>query len=137
MEKILSYYKKYRQIIHYLIAGGLTTAVSLSVYYLLVLTVLDPQSGVQLQVANIVSWVVAVTFAYYVNRKYVFESRSDQVVREAAAFYVARLGTLFMDMLIMFVFVTKLGMNDKLIKLVVQVVVTVANYILSKLMVFR
>ena len=41
MEKILSYYKKYRQIIHYLIAGGLTTAVSLSVYYLLVLTVLD------------------------------------------------------------------------------------------------
>ncbi|MFG6331772.1 MAG: GtrA family protein [Lachnospiraceae bacterium] len=137
MEKILSYYKKYRQIIHYLIAGGLTTAVSLSVYYLLVLTVLDPQSGVQLQAANIVSWVVAVTFAYYVNRKYVFESRSDQVVREAAAFYVARLGTLFMDMLIMFVFVTKLGMNDKLIKLVVQVVVTVANYILSKLMVFR
>ncbi len=137
MEKILSYYKKYRQIIHYLIAGGLTTAVSLSVYYLLVLTVLDPQSGVQLQTANIVSWVVAVTFAYYVNRKYVFESRSDQVVREAAAFYVARLGTLLMDMLIMFVFVTKLGMNDKLIKLVVQVVVTVANYILSKLMVFR
>lgn len=137
MEKILSYYKKYQQIIHYLIAGGLTTAVSLSVYYLLVLTVLDPQSGVQLQAANIVSWVVAVTFAYYVNRKYVFESRSDQVVREAAAFYVARLGTLFMDMLIMFVFVTKLGMNDKLIKLVVQVVVTVANYILSKLMVFR
>ncbi len=137
MEKILSYYKKYRQIIHYLIAGGLTTAVSLSVYYLLVLTVLDPQSGVQLQAANIVSWVVAVTFAYYVNRKYVFESRSDQVVREAAAFYVARLGTLFMDMLIMFVFVTKLGMNDKLIKLVVQVGVTVANYILSKLMVFR
>lgn len=137
MEKILSYYKKYRQIIHYLIAGGLTTAVSLSVYYLLVLTVLDPQSGVQLQAANIVSWVVAVTFAYYVNRKYVFESRSDQVVREATAFYVARLGTLFMDMLIMFVFVTKLGMNDKLIKLVVQVVVTVANYILSKLMVFR
>ena len=137
MEKILLYYKKYRQIIHYLIAGGLTTAVSLSVYYLLVLTVLDPQSGVQLQAANIVSWVVAVTFAYYVNRKYVFESRSDQVFREAAAFYVARLGTLFMDMLIMFVFVTKLGMNDKLIKLVVQVVVTVANYILSKLMVFR
>ena len=136
MEKILSYYKKYRQIIHYLIAGGLTTAVSLSVYYLLVLTVLDPQSGVQLQAANIVSWVVAVTFAYYVNRKYVFESRSDQVVREATA-YAARLGTLFMDMLIMFVFVTKLGMNDKLIKLVVQVVVTVANYILSKLMVFR
>jgi len=42
-----------------------------------------------------------------------------------------------MDMAIMFVMVTLCGLNDKLAKLVVQVIVTVANYIFSKLFVFR
>ena len=56
---------------------------------------------------------------------------------EAISFFVARIGTLLMDMGIMFVFVTCLHFNDKIMKLVVQVVVTVANYIFSKLFVFK
>lgn len=55
---------------------------------------------------------------------------------EAARFYMSRVGTLLLDMLIMFVTVTLLGMNDKLAKLLVQVVVTVLNYIFSKFLVF-
>ena len=53
------------------------------------------------------------------------------------SFFTARVGTLLMDMGIMFVFVTLLGFNDKIIKLVVQVVVTVANYVFSKFFVFK
>ena len=49
---------------------------------------------------------------------------------------MSRVGTLLLDMLIMFVTVTLLGMNDKLAKLLVQVVVTVLNYIFSKFLVF-
>ena len=60
---------KYREIISYLIVGGLTTVVSLGVYYACVFTFLDPNSGVQLQLANIISWVCAVIFAYVTNRK--------------------------------------------------------------------
>ena len=66
-----------------------------------------------------------------------FQSKRKDWLQEVAAFYSSRLLTLFMDMAIMFVVVTLCCMNDKLGKLVVQVVVTIANYIFSKLFVFR
>ena len=50
---------------------------------------------------------------------------------------MSRTGTLLMDMGTMFLFVTLIGMNDKIAKLIVQVIVTVGNYLLSKLLVFR
>ena len=129
--------ENYREILRYLIVGGLTTLVSLGVYYGLTMTVLDPENGIQLQIANIISWIAAVTFAYFANRIFVFRSRNKNMLQEAAAFFAARIGTLLMDMGIMFVFVTLLGFSDRIMKLVVQVVVTIANYVFSKLMVFR
>ena len=128
---------KYREIISYLIVGGLTTVVSLGVYYACVFTFLNPDKPVQLQIANIISWIAAVTFAYFTNRKFVFESKNKNMLKEAAAFFAARIGTLLMEMGIMLVFVTLLGFNDKIMKLVVQFVIIVANYIFSKFLVFN
>lgn len=136
MKLFQTLYMRYKEIVHYLIVGVLTTVVSLGVYYGLVLTVLDPGNPLLLQLANILSWVAAVTFAYVMSRKFVFESHSTKIREEAARFYMSRVGTLLLDMLIMFVTVTLLGMNDKLAKLLVQVVVTVLNYIFSKFLVF-
>lgn len=130
-------YLKYKELINYLIVGVLTTVVSLGTYYGCVLTFLDPQSAVQLQVANILSWIAAVTFAYFTNRKYVFESTNSNMIQEALKFYASRLSTLGMDMAIMFVGVTLLSFDDKIMKLVVQVVVTIANYVISKFLVFK
>ena len=128
--------KKHEEIVRYLIVGVLTTIVSLCVYYACVLSVLNPKIAWQLQAANIISWVAAVTFAYIMSRRYVFKSERSDWAAEAAAFYSSRVLTLLMDMVIMFVMVTLCGLNDKLAKLVVQVVVTVANYIFSKMFVF-
>ena len=66
--------EKYKEIIRYLIVGVLTTVVSLGVYYMCVSTFLTPKSAVQLQLANIFSWVAAVTFAYIMSRFFVFQS---------------------------------------------------------------
>ena len=137
MEKIKELYLKYKEIINYLIVGGLTTVVSLATYYACVFTFLDPENPIQLQAANIISWICAVTFAYFTNRRFVFESKNKNMLKEAVAFFAARVGTLLMDMGIMFVFVTCLHFNDKIMKLVVQVVVTIANYIFSKFLVFK
>ena len=139
MDKLKALYLKHKEIINYLIVGGLTTVVSLGVYYGLVLTVLNPEKPVQLQVANVISWIAAVTFAYFTNKKFVFESdvKGRAQLGEAVKFYMSRVGTLLMDMGIMFVGVTVLGGNDKVMKLIVQVVVTIANYVFSKLLVFR
>jgi len=137
MDKLKELYFKYKEIVNYLIVGGLTTVVSLSVYFICVSTFCDPTSPLQLQVANVISWVAAVTFAFFTNRKYVFESTGKNIWAEAGKFYISRLSTLGIDMLIMFITVTVLGMNDKVAKLIVQVVVTITNYLFSKYLVFN
>lgn len=130
-------YKKYEEIINYLIVGVLTTVVSLSTYYLCVVTILNPHIGWQLQVANIISWICAVAFAYITNRIFVFKSNNKNIFKEISSFTSSRVVTLLMDMFIMFMIVTVFNGNDKIGKLVTQVVVTVGNYILSKLFVFK
>lgn len=129
--------EQYREIIRYLVVGLLTTIVSLVTYYTCVLFFLNPQSALELQMANICSWIVAVTFAYVTNRVFVFQSKRKDWLQETMVFYSSRIITLFIDMIIMFLMVTLCGFNDKVAKLMVQVVVTVANYIFSKLFVFR
>ena len=121
MNNIKELYLKYKEIINYLIFGVLTTVVSLATYYICVYTFLNPDNSLQLQVANIVSWIAGVTFAYITNRKFV----------------LSRIATLLTDMLIMFIGVTILKLNDKIIKLISQIIVIIANYLLSKMLVFR
>lgn len=126
-----------KEIIRYLVVGVLTTLVGLAIYYALVLTVLDPADPVQLQAANILNWIGAVTFAYFTNRRFVFESSNPDRLGEAAAFYAARVGTLLLEMGLMALLVSVCGFNDKIMKLFVQLLVIIGNYILSKWVVFR
>lgn len=136
-ETVRKLWNKYRELICYLIVGALTTAVSLGVYWLATAKLLDPEDPVKLQIANVLSWIAAVTFAYFANRTVVFRSKNGQVAKEAGAFFLSRVGTLLLDMGIMFVAVTLCGMGDKLAKLIVQFVVIAANYLLGKFVVFR
>ena len=141
MEKIKEIFFKYKEIISYLIFGALTTIVSLMTYYLLVYTVLNPENVFQLQIANILSWIVGVLFAYFTNRKFVFESKNENKLKEFINFVVARIATLLLEMFIMWFFVTLLKLNSDLyvviFTLVAQVSVIIGNYIFSKLFVFR
>lgn len=136
MKKILDIYKKYEEIINYIIVGGLTTVVSLGSYYLCVLTVFNPDNALLLQVANIISWVLSVTFAFFANRKFVFKSKNPKIFEEGIKFYGARLLTLFIDMFVMFLTVTVLHWNDKIMKIVSNVIILILNYIISKFIVF-
>ena len=141
MKKILELYKKYEEIINYLIIGGLTTLVNLIVKYAFLFTILSAENPVQLQTAVIISWIVACIFAYITNRKIVFKSKSEKILKEFISFVTARLITLGMEMLIMFIFVTVLRLNSDIWvvvwSIVAQIVVIVANYIFSKLFIFK
>lgn len=134
---ITKLYKKYKEIINYLIFGVLTTVISLLVYYVLTFTILDANNPVELQIANILSWIAGITFAYITNRNYVFNSNNKNIAKEASNFVIARVVTLIMDMVIMFVGVTLLNLNDKIFKLISQVIVIVCNYLFSKIFVFK
>lgn len=135
-KKLLDVYKKYEEIINYIIVGGCTTVVSLVSYYLCVFTVFNPENVLLLQCANVISWLVAVTFAFFTNRSFVFKSKNPKIFEEATKFYGARVLTLLVDMLFMFLTVTVLHLNDKIMKIIAQVVITILNYIISKVLVF-
>lgn len=141
MKKIINLYKKYEEIINYLIVGVLTTIVSLVVKWGLLFTILDPKNSVQLQVAVVISWIAAVMFAYITNRIFVFKSKSKKILKEITSFFGARLLTLGLEMLIMWFFVTFLKLNSDLWVLiwtmVAQILVIIFNYIFSKLFVFK
>ena len=141
LQKIIELYKKYEEIVNYLIMGVLATAVNLGVKYALLFTVLEASNPTQLQIAVVISWIVACLFAYVTNKIIVFKSKDTKIFKEFLSFVSARLLTLGMEMLIMFVFVTALGLNSDLWviiwSLVAQVVVIVANYVFSKLFIFK
>jgi len=130
-------YIKYKELFDYLVVGVLTTVISLAVYYACIWTFADPNNPILLQVANVLSWIVSVSFAYVMSRLFVFHSKNENIVKEIVQFFLSRLATLLLDMGIMFLLVTVLKQNANIAKLISQVVVIVMNYVLSKLLVFK
>lgn len=128
--------EKIKELIRYGIVGVLTTLVSLITYYGLVYTIIDSKNPLMLQVANIISWIVSVIFAYITNRKFVFKSENTNKIKEASSFIFSRILTLILDMAIMFVGVSVLAYSDKFVKIFSQVVIIVLNYIIGKFLVF-
>jgi len=141
MKKIVDIYKKYEEVINYLIIGGLTTLVSLLIKYALLFTILDASNAIELQIAVIVSWIGACIFAYITNRIIVFKSKNKNIIKEIINFVLSRLSTLLLEMVIMWFTITLLNMNSDtwviIWTLVTQIIIIVANYILSKLFVFK
>ena len=137
IDKMVNIYKEKKEVINYLFFGALTTFINLVVYFVLTSFWLDASVNIELGVANVISWVVAVVFAYITNRRYVFESSNENKLKEVISFFMARVLTLVVDVLIMLIFVNVLGFNDKVMKIFSQVIVIVSNYILSKVFVFK
>ena len=135
----LKYYKKYDEIINYLIFGALTTVVTIITYAIFTSTFLSAKTALDIQIANVLSWIIAVTFAYLTNRKFVFKSKAQGTKRakEIINFFLARISSLIIEMLFMYVTVTLLSYNDLICKVIAQVIVIVFNYICSILIIFK
>ena len=128
--------KKHREIIAYVICGGATTLVSLVTYYLFVEFIFNVNNAFELQLTNVLSWIISVAFAFVTNRIFVFQSKASPI-KEFFKFYIARIGTLLIDMLLMYLFVTIASFDDMVVKTIVQIVVIVLNYVFGKMLVFK
>ena len=141
LKKIADIYRNHLEGMRYLVFGALATFINLGVKFLLLFTILDASNEFELQAAVIISWIVACIFAYFTNRVLVFKSESDKILKEAVSFVTARLITLGMEMVIMFFFVTLLGLDSNLWVAVwsvfAQIVVILSNYVFSKLIIFK
>ena len=155
MQKIISLFKKYKEPIMYIIVGGLTTVVSFAAQFLAHLIGADLDAvfadGITLasivalmeegstMLATVVSWICSVTFAFFANKIFVFESKEKGkgFVIEFFSFYAARLFTFGVELLSMFIFVELLSFNEMGVKLVVQIAILILNYVFSKLIIFK
>ena len=132
MKKIISLYKKYEEIINYLIVGGLTTLVSIVVYALF-----TKCFHINYMISNVISWIISVLFAYITNRIFVFKSKSRDILLEIYQFFKYRIFSFLIDVLFMYILVELINVDDMISKIIVQVIVIVLNYVFSKLFVFK
>ncbi|MBR6644517.1 MAG: GtrA family protein [Clostridia bacterium] len=134
-KKINALIKKYREIIVYVIVGGITTVINMVIHIGLVeLTKLHEL------VIVFIAWFFAVIFAYIVNKLWVFQSKSfkkDVLVHEIISFTGARVFSLGVEELIFLTFVTWLNMNQYVIKAVAAIIIIIINYVFSKLVIFK
>ena len=167
MGKNKEFCRKHREVLLYLVFGGLTTLVGWVVYFSIlwswraVFDLASDDTGSRLYligytVAQVVQWVAAVLFAFFTNRKWVFTDadRSVPMVRQLATFSAGRLATFFVDYVVTYfgalglmlafpalVHATLFGMTmnlcDIIAKVVAAVIVIICNYIFSKLLVFK
>lgn len=139
MKKIIKLYSKYEELVNYLIVGLLTTIVSLGTYYSLRYFLFTSNSQLDIQVSNLMAFILAVLFSYNLNHHWVFKSvkKAEAKRKEFLSFAFSRILTLLLDILLMYILTVPLKINDKIAKLIVQVVITIANYIIGKYIIFK
>lgn len=127
-------YARYKSVLLYIFFGGLTTLVSIGSF-----VICDSCLGITTLIANVISWICAVSFAYATNRVWVFQSSAagKAILSEALSFFSGRLATLGIEEAMLLIFVTLLHFNSLFVKVIAQFVVLVLNYFISKLLVFR
>ena len=130
--KLFDLYKKYKEIINYLIFGGLTTLISIFTYALFAKVF-----HIDYLISNVLSWIIAVLFAYITNKIFVFESKSKKNIKEITSFFFFRVVSLIMEMVILYIFVDMLHIDDLVTKIIAQIIVIVSNYVFSKVFVFK
>ncbi len=129
MKKII-----HNQAVRYIFFGACTTAVNLIIYYLLC------AAGVNITVANTIAIAIAILFAYIVNKLFVFEHRTGSfwgLCKEAGSFIGMRLGTMLIEVFGVQCLVCIWTLPNMLSKLLMQVVIMVLNYLISRFIVFK
>ena len=135
MQKAIAYLKRHKDIVLYVLFGGLTTVVNFAVYFPLL-----NYYRLSGALSNAISWFFAVLFAFVTNKPFVFHSNDwsfKTVVPEALRFYGCRLLSGLVETLVILVTVDMLRWNGNVMKAVTSIFVVVVNYVASKWFVFK
>lgn len=128
---ILHFYQN--DVIRYVFFGGCTTLVNLVCFFVL------RKCRVELNIANLISIITAILFAYVVNSRYVFQDKCETFkdhIRPFCKFISARLVTMVIEVGGVWLLVEVCKMNDMAGKFITQFIVLALNYIFSKFFVF-
>ncbi len=131
----LGMYRKYQEAIDYLFWGGVAFVLSMVLFYIFANMMM-----IEEQIANVITWIICVIFTYLTNRTFVFKSKTTgmkAITKEFTEFTTARLATLVLENIVLFICIDLLLWHNMIAKLIGQFLVIVSNYILSKLWIFK
>ena len=135
LQKAIDYLKRHKDIVLYVLFGGLTTVVNFAVYFPLL-----NYYRLSGALSNAISWFFAVLIAFVTNKPFVFHSNDwsfKTVVPEALRFYGCRFLSGLVETLVILVTVDMFRWNGNVMKAITCVFVIVVNYVASKWFVFK
>jgi len=140
MDKIKELCVKHREILVYIIVGGLTTVVAWGCKFLwnaVFYAGTALPTVTQNTVLSVVENVSGIAFAYPTNRKWVFQSKNPNILSELLSFVGSRAATWILGWLLNMLLVNVLNVSVFVSTVVVGILVIIGNYVFSKLLVFR
>ncbi len=127
-------YNRYERGIKYLLFGGVTFVLSLVVYSLLVKVIVMDEL-----IANAISWGCGATFSFFTSKQYVFKDREwrmNTLFKQAVEYYGARIGTLLVQEVFLYVLIDKLMHESICAKVITEIIVILLNYVASRFWIF-
>ena len=126
---------KYKQTILYLVFGVLSTIVNIATYAFCTRSL-----NIEFLISNWIAWIAAVLFAYITNKFFVFESKETNIkflIKELSSFVSCRIVSGVIEMILMYIMIRLMSLNDFIVKIITNVVVVILNFIFSKLIIFK
>ena len=116
------------EIFKYGIIGALTTFLNIFIYFIL-------RSVLNLNyiLSSIIAWILALIFSFFANRNFVFEKKEklkNKILKEFLFFAFTRYITGVIG-------VEVFKQDDKLLKIISNVIGIILNYITSKFLIFK
>lgn len=145
IKRVLTNPQERLELIRYVVAGVLTTLLSIVISYGMYMLLsqdhtIDGADEAQVIVGNVVSWVVCVVFAFWLNRRMVFRVDGGTAAskgREFIEFVAARAVSLALFEAGFAWLLKQVGITNTVNRLIVLVLVTVFNYVASKFWIFK
>lgn len=135
INKIKNIYLNYKEGILYLICGVIATILNIAVF-----GILTYSFNIVYDISNIIAIIVAILFQYVSNKFIVFESKKNTTkenIKEFFTFISCRLVTMIMDQLLMKLGIEVFKINEMVMKIIVNIIIIIVNYVFSKLIVFK
>ncbi len=131
------------RLFRYLITGGMTTAVNYVIYFGLFIAAGRSVAGgtggaadsAFSLAANSLAWLGAVIFAYFANRRFVFQSENS-ILHEFIQFALLRLASLTVENILLYLLFTLMAMPNAAAKISVSVITVILNYAACKYKIF-
>ncbi len=130
----ISWYNKIKEVLWYGFFGVLTTLINIISFYLL------DKTGMNIYINNFIAWFLSVLFAFITNKLFVFNSKSldkKVIMKEILSFFFFRILSLGIDMAGMYICISIMNLGKMISKVLMNIIVIVANYIFSKIFIFK